>query len=256
VSSAKVTAAELVAFAPGLAARVYAGVSPTQAAARFAQAEPQAREVFVEHKKGAALSVASCDGSGRLSMRERGAAGQACQVSPDTVAYELISSWWLAASRDWEPVWGRTRTPELRLCVTGGRDFTDAASVSLALNQAVSAGFRALGYPEDWRVRLAHGACRGVDDAADWWAKALEVERKPYPVTAEEWSSLGPKAGQLRNDHMLADFRPHLLIAMPGGPGTAGCVGFARARGIPVWRPLGARVCAPKRARKGAELVG
>ena len=78
-------------------------------------------------------------------------------------------------------------------------------------------------------AKLLHGGARGADRLAALWA-----ERRGIPVEAHpaDWSQ-GKGAGPARNARMIA-LRPDLVIAFPGGPGTADAVRRARAAGIEV----------------------
>lgn len=49
-----------------------------------------------------------------------------------------------------------------------------------------------------------------------------------------EWDRLGRKAGPIRNQRMLDEGKPALVIAFPGGTGTAGMVAIARKGRVPV----------------------
>jgi hypothetical protein len=46
------------------------------------------------------------------------------------------------------------------------------------------------------------------------------VPREPYEVPQGEWDELGKKAGPLRNQRMLDEGKPDLVVAFPGGGGT------------------------------------
>jgi len=48
------------------------------------------------------------------------------------------------------------------------------------------------------------------------------------------WAELGRKAGPIRNQQMLDEGKPNLVVAFPGGRGTADIVRRARAAGIEV----------------------
>ena len=47
-----------------------------------------------------------------------------------------------------------------------------------------------------------------------------------------DWKVRGRAAGHIRNQQMLDEGRPHLVVAFPGGRGTADMVRRARAAGI------------------------
>ncbi len=107
-----------------------------------------------------------------------------------------------------------------RVCVTGGRDYSDAATVAAAMRMW-------------WPFLLGEGGARGADALCADWVRSLDPRGvSTYPAA---WAIQGKAAGMIRNRRMLDDFQPHLLIAFPGGVGTAGCVAEAHKRGIPVW---------------------
>jgi hypothetical protein len=78
---------------------------------------------------------------------------------------------------------------------------------------------------------IVHGCAHGVDrDASSWGReKGLAV----YGFEAE-WLKYGKKAGPIRNALMLTEGNPDLVIAFPGGNGTADMVGKAKAAGVEV----------------------
>lgn len=106
-----------------------------------------------------------------------------------------------------------------RIAITGGRD-TDRALVSEAL--------LAIGLcPED---TLLHGACRGADLLAASIASSMGVPTEPFPA---DWARYGRAAGPIRNEQMLRT-GVGILVAFPGGTGTANCVQMAQRLGITV----------------------
>lgn len=110
----------------------------------------------------------------------------------------------------------------MRIVVTGGRDYTDRAALFLALD-LLHAATRI--------TRLAHGNARGADTLADDWARVRRVELQRYPA---DWDRHRKRAGAIRNRAMLDAERPDVVVAFPGGRGTADCVRAAGERGIPV----------------------
>jgi hypothetical protein len=70
------------------------------------------------------------------------------------------------------------------------------------------------------------GGARGADTLAEEWAKAVGL---PCRVFMADWAGLGRKAGPIRNEQMLSKGQPHLVVAFPGGRGTAHMMGIARA---------------------------
>ena len=59
---------------------------------------------------------------------------------------------------------------------------------------------------------LIHGNARGADRMADAWAWCRGVPREPYEVPQGEWDELGKKAGPLRNQRMLDEGKPDLVV--------------------------------------------
>jgi ABC-type sugar transport system substrate-binding protein len=77
---------------------------------------------------------------------------------------------------------------------------------------------------------LINGGCHGADQLARNWAKKFGVTQETYPA---DWSK-GRIAGPIRNQEMIDRGKPDLVIAFPGGKGTADMVRRAREAGIPV----------------------
>lgn len=105
--------------------------------------------------------------------------------------------------------------------VCGGRDYQDRARVFAELDAI----------DRDRPItRLVHGAARGADTLAGAWADERMVPVYAHPA---DWSK-GRGAGHARNAEMLKAQRPDLVVAFPGGRGTAGMVRLARAAGVRV----------------------
>jgi hypothetical protein len=78
---------------------------------------------------------------------------------------------------------------------------------------------------------LITGDAPGVDSLAYSWA----IKRKVTPnVYYAAWKRLGRAAGPERNQRMLDDGKPDLVIAFPGGTGTSDMVRRAREAKLPV----------------------
>lgn len=78
---------------------------------------------------------------------------------------------------------------------------------------------------------IISGGARGADTLAFYWATAKGIPAQEYPA---DWDRLGSFAGHVRNQKMLDEGKPHLVIAFPGGRGTADMTRRARKAGIPV----------------------
>lgn len=106
--------------------------------------------------------------------------------------------------------------------VCGGRDYDDEAHVSRILDVAHDA---------NPIVLLIHGGARGADSLAKRWA---EREGVPAREFIADWTLHGKAAGPMRNQRMLDEGKPHMVIAFPGGRGTADMVERAKRERIPV----------------------
>lgn len=115
----------------------------------------------------------------------------------------------------------------MKILVCGGRSFTDRALLDLTLD---SLGALALRFG-DSQLTIVHGGAQGADRLAGQWASDRMVAVKCYPAN---WKAHGKAAGPIRNAVMLEAERPELVVAFPGGRGTADMVAKARAKGVEV----------------------
>ena len=110
----------------------------------------------------------------------------------------------------------------MRLLVTGGRNFDNRLIVFGVL----------LTFHEHCPITvLGHGDAPGLDRTAAEWAELVGV---PVLAYRANWALHGPHAGPVRNAQMLRDFKPDMLMAFPGGTGTAHMVTLARKAQVPV----------------------
>lgn len=100
----------------------------------------------------------------------------------------------------------------MRVLVTGGRAFSDKDAVW---------GFLDRIHQEAPISLLIHGFAKGADTLCREWALARGVPELAFPVSRDDWRSKGKAAGCLRNQQMLDEARPDILVAFPGGTGTA-----------------------------------
>ena len=102
--------------------------------------------------------------------------------------------------------------------VCGGRDFQDAELLHGILDdRPVTA--------------IVQGGARGADSLASRWAKRNGI---PDIKVDANWDFYGKKAGGLRNGWMLNFIKVDIVLAFPGGTGTANMVKRAEAANIPV----------------------
>lgn len=111
----------------------------------------------------------------------------------------------------------------MRVLVCGGRDYSNSRLVQETLwDLDQTKGITA----------IIQGGCRGVDRIARDWC---DKDTKCITVPAL-WHEHGKAAGPIRNQRMIDDFKPDLVVAFPGGRGTADMVRRAEIAGIPVMR--------------------
>lgn len=80
---------------------------------------------------------------------------------------------------------------------------------------------------------VIHGGQKGADKLADKWA--VEHDRRVVEFKAH-WDKYGKAAGPMRNARMLERGKPDLVVAFPGGVGTANMIKQAREAKVPVLR--------------------
>jgi hypothetical protein len=108
----------------------------------------------------------------------------------------------------------------MKVLVCGGRNFRSPAQVFRALDRL---------HQEKPITELMQGGATGADQFAMKWAAT-----KRY-VCHADWETHGRAAGPIRNEKMLT-WKPDLVVAFPGGDGTADMVRRAEAAGVPVQR--------------------
>lgn len=110
----------------------------------------------------------------------------------------------------------------MRVLVCGGRNYNDWRRVYDEMDAINSAT------PIE---AVITGAASGVDGIALDWAKSRLIKCLPFPA---DWKKHGRAAGPIRNQQMLDEGLPALVVAFPGGRGTADMIGRAIGANIPV----------------------
>lgn len=106
---------------------------------------------------------------------------------------------------------------KVTVLVCGGRDFADRDGVFRTLDTINAAANQI--------TLLVHGGAPGADTLAGEWAKDRGIPCRVYPA---DWKSHGKAAGPKRNQQMLDEAQPQMVLAFPGGRGTADMVRRAR----------------------------
>jgi hypothetical protein len=112
----------------------------------------------------------------------------------------------------------------MTVLVCGGRDYDDADQLYFFLDQL---------HAERPITKIVHGAATGADTLGAMWGLVNHVFSAGYPAN---WKQYGKAAGMIRNQEMLAAEKIDLVVACPGGRGTADMVRRATKAGIPVRR--------------------
>jgi len=74
------------------------------------------------------------------------------------------------------------------------------------------------------------GCAPGADTLGTEWAEAKGIQ----VARPADWNTHGRAAGPIRNQQMLDEGKPELVVSFPGGRGTADMVRRVRAAGIEV----------------------
>lgn len=112
----------------------------------------------------------------------------------------------------------------MRVLVCGGRDYTDEQFVFRTLDRV---------HAKHTINLIIEGGARGADRYARAWAIAHDVA---CDTEEANWNEYGRAAGFIRNTAMLKS-NPDVVIAFPGGPGTANMMKQAKLAGVLVWQP-------------------
>jgi orotate phosphoribosyltransferase len=112
-----------------------------------------------------------------------------------------------------------------RVLACGGRTYTDSWRIDDELDTLASTAQLA---------PISHvivGDALGADMLIAWWARR---RGKPVTVYEADWKKHGKAAGPKRNATMLREGKPDVVLAFPGGKGTANMITQARKAGVHV----------------------
>ena len=124
----------------------------------------------------------------------------------------------------------------MKILVCGGRDYKDKDAMFRTLYNLCDLCY-CWGVPHEdgnnlpTNIKIISGMARGADQLAIDWAIVNWTQFKGYPA---DWKTNGKAAGPIRNQQMLDEEKPHLIVAFPGGRGTADMVNRAKAQGYNV----------------------
>ena len=96
----------------------------------------------------------------------------------------------------------------MRVLVCGGRNFDNLGLVTEvlgALHQSTPI------------TAVISGKAPGADTLGEKWAHMNNVPVVPFPA---DWAKHGRAAGPIRNQQMLDEGKPDMVVAFPGGTGT------------------------------------
>ena len=114
----------------------------------------------------------------------------------------------------------------MKIAVTGGRAYADHTTLAAALMV-----FDPPAHPHQPKPVLLVGDATGADAMAVSFARTFKWDLEIFEA---DWETYGPSAGPRRNAEILT-WHPDVLLAFPGGLGTANMVEQARRAGIPTF---------------------
>lgn len=111
----------------------------------------------------------------------------------------------------------------MRVLVCGGRDYSDIERVYAELDSIHQA--RPI-------TCIIEGGAKGADYLACRWSAARGLSE--HARFNADWTLHGKAAGPKRNQKMLDEGKPTLVVAFPGGRGTADMISRAKKAGVVV----------------------
>lgn len=110
----------------------------------------------------------------------------------------------------------------MKVLVCGGRDFDRRSFAYKTLDKL---------HKEHNFDLVIQGDARGADTIGRDWAFLHGINVRTFSAN---WEKYGKRAGMIRNSYMLKEGEPDLVIAFPGGNGTANMVMLARRANVNV----------------------
>lgn len=116
----------------------------------------------------------------------------------------------------------------VRVLVCGGRDLDEFQvfnRLKAELHEVLDDHL--VGYPRE--ITIIHGGALGADEGAKRWAESENARAICFKA---DWKKHGKAAGPMRNQRMIDEGKPDIVVAFPGGRGTADMIRRAEAAGI------------------------
>jgi hypothetical protein len=118
----------------------------------------------------------------------------------------------------------------MRILVCGGRDYDDRDHIHNTLCE--------IDTKRGPITCVIHGCAPGADHEGMIWAQMMaesgrKITHAPFQA---DWHRHRKAAGPLRNQRMLDSGKPDLVVAFPGGRGTADMVRRAEAANVEVMK--------------------
>jgi hypothetical protein len=114
----------------------------------------------------------------------------------------------------------------MRVLVCGGRDYQDYEYFCAVMDKL---------HEKHGVTEIVQGGANGADKMAACWAKAKGI---PMTEVKADWNQYGKAAGHIRNGEMLK-LNPEMVIAFPGGRGTANMFQQACKAGVTAFQLKG-----------------
>jgi len=120
----------------------------------------------------------------------------------------------------------------MRILVCGGRDFTDWVLLEQTLHEMLYNLHKAF----VTEIVFISGGARGADALAKDFALSLKHLNIGYEEYPADWDKHGKAAGSIRNQQMLDEGKPDLVVAFPtkNSRGTYDMIRRAKLAGVEV----------------------
>lgn len=115
----------------------------------------------------------------------------------------------------------------MKVLVCGGRKYGLKDEAARLLMFRVLSGL----HERHYFTAIIEGGAPGADASAATFGRMNSI---PVMTFKPDWDAYGPAAGPIRNREMLERGKPDLVVAFPGGRGTADMIWQAKEAGVKV----------------------